>query len=306
VAYLIRRLAAAVPTMLILSFVIFMLQHLVPGDPTLLVIPETYTQDVYDRARERLGIDESLPVQYAKFLQHTVTGDLGTSLMYRKPVSDLVLERLVKTLLLSLGSLVVCYLIGIPLGVIAALRRGSILDSFCMSIATLGLAIPGFWLGILLVILFSIHLGWLPATGSQDGWKSYVLPIFTLGVAEAASVARLIRSSMVDNLAADYIRTARSKGVREFAVVMRHAFRNALLPIVSVLGLQIGYLLTGAVVVETVFAWPGLGKLLIDSILNKDFPVAQAVLLIIGAMIVLSNLAADLAYRLVDPRVVLK
>jgi ABC-type dipeptide/oligopeptide/nickel transport system permease component len=208
-------------------------------------------------------------------------------------------------MLLSLGALVVCYLIGIPAGVLAAVKRGSIWDSIIMALATLGLAVPGFWLGIMLVVFFSVRLGWVPASGTQDGWKSFVLPIVTLGFAEAASVARLVRSSMLESLSADYVRTARAKGLRNLAVVVRHALRNALLPIISVLGMQLGLLLTGAVVIETVFAWPGLGKLLVDSILNKDFPVAQGVLLIIGATIVFCNLLADLAYRLVDPRVVL-
>lgn len=304
-AYVIRRLAAAIPTLLILSAIIFMLQQIAPGDPTLLVTGEIYTQEVYDRARERLGIDEPVVMQYARFLGRTVQGDLGDSLLYKRPVAELVVERVPQTLALSLGALVVCYAIGVPLGVLAAIKRGTFWDALSMSIASLGLAIPGFWLGIMLVILFAINLGWFPATGSTDGWRSFVLPIVTLGVAESAAVARLIRSSMVENLRADYVRTARAKGLREFVVVTRHALRNALLPIVSVLGLQLGTLLTGAVVVETVFAVPGLGKLLIDSILNKDFPVSQAVLLIIGSMIIICNLLADLAYRLVDPRVVL-
>jgi peptide/nickel transport system permease protein len=298
-------LIAAVPTLLLLSIVIFALQQIAPGDPTLLITGEIYTQEVYDRARERLGIDDPLPVQYGNFLARVVQGDLGDSLLYKRPVLELVAERLPQTLLLSLGALVVCYLIGIPAGVLAAVKRGSIWDTVVMSLATLGLAVPGFWLGIMLVVLFSVQLGWVPASGSQDGWRSFVLPIFTLGIAEAASVARLVRSSMLESLSADYIRTARAKGLRNLTVVARHALRNALLPIISVLGLQLGLLLTGAVVIETVFAWPGLGKLLVDAILNKDFPVAQGVLLIIGIMIVLSNLLADLAYRLVDPRVVL-
>lgn len=304
-AYVIRRLLAAIPAILILSVVVFSLQRIAPGDPTLLVTGEIYTQEVYDRARERLGLDESVVIQYGSFLTRSIQGDLGDSLFYRQPVSELIVERLPQTLILSVGALVVCYTIGLPLGVIAAVRRGSFWDSLLMSVATLGLAIPGFWLGIMLVVFFSVQLGWLPATGSSDGWRSYVLPILTLGVAEAASVARLIRSSMLESLSADYIRTAHAKGLRSTSVVVRHALRNALLPVISLLGLQIGFLLTGAVVVESVFAWPGLGKLLIDSILNKDFPVAQGVLLIIGIMIVLGNLLADLAYRLVDPRVVL-
>lgn len=302
-SYVFRRLVAAIPTLLILTFVIFMLQQVAPGDPTLLITGEIYTQEVYDRARERLGIDDPLPVQYANFLSRTVTGDLGESLLYKRPVADLMLERLPNTLILSGGALILCYLIGIPLGVLAAVHRGKFLDGLSMSIAGLGLAIPSFWMGILLMTLFSIRLGWLPATGAGDGWRSFVLPIVTLGFIESAAAARLLRSSMVQNLASEYVRTARSKGLVEIFVIMRHAFPNALMPLVSIIGLQLGTLLTGAVVVETVFAWPGLGKLLVDSILNKDFPVSQGVLLVIGSMIIVSNLLADLAYRLVDPRV---
>lgn len=304
--YVIRRLFAAIPTLLILTFVVFMLQQIAPGDPTLLITGEIYTQEVYDRARERLGIDDPVMVQFANFLSRTVTGDLGESLLYKRPVSELMLERLPNTLVLSGGAIILCYLIGIPLGIIAAVNRGRFLDGLSMSIAGLGLAIPSFWLGVLLMTFFSIRLGWLPATGTGDGWRSYVLPIATLGFIESAASARLLRSSMVQNLASEYVRTARSKGLKEKIVVIRHAFPNALMPLVSIIGLQIGTLLTGAVVVETVFAWPGLGKLLVDSILNKDFPVAQGVLLVIGTMIILSNLLADLVYRLVDPRVELK
>lgn len=302
-SYVFRRLIAAVPTLLILTFVIFMLQQVAPGDPTLLITGEIYTQEVYDRARSRLGLDDPVMVQYANFLQRAVSGDLGDSLLYKRPVSELMVERLPKTLLLSGGALVVCYLIGLPLGIIAAVKRGTLADGLSMSVAGLGLAIPSFWLGIMLMTLFSIRLGWLPATGSNDGWRSFVLPILTLGFIESAAAARLLRSSMVQNLASDYVRTARAKGLTNQKVIMRHAFRNALMPIVSILGLQLGTILTGAVVVETVFAWPGLGKLLVDSILNKDFPVAQGVLLVIGTMIILFNLLADLTYRLVDPRV---
>lgn len=303
--YVAGRLLAAIPTMLLLSVVIFALQQLAPGDPTTLITGELYTQDVYDRARDRLGLDDPLPMQYWKFLSRAVQGDLGTSLLYKQPVSTLIVDRLPQTLTLSLGALIVCYLIGVPAGILAAIKRGTFWDTAVMGFATLGLAIPGFWLGIMLIILFSVRLGWLPASGSSDGFRSFLLPIVTLGVAEAAGVARLIRSSMLDSISSDYIRTARAKGLRERVVILKHALRNALLPTISVLGLQLGFLLTGAVVVESVFAWPGLGKLLIDSILNKDFPVAQGVLLVIGLMIVLSNLLADLTYRLVDPRVTL-
>ena len=301
-AYVVRRLLASAPSLGILSVVVFMLLHLAPGDPTILITGPLVTDEVYDRTRQQLGLDEPLPIQYWRYMSRVGQGDLGDSLLYKRPTVDLIWERLPKTLLLSLGALVVCYLLGVPAGVLAAVRRGSPWDAGVMATATLGLAIPGFWLGLMLIILFAVNLGWFPASGYEGG-RSYVLPIITLGVGEAAGIARIIRSSMLEHLGADYVQTARAKGLRDRVIVVRHALRNALLPTLSVLGLQLGFLLSGAVVVESVFGWPGLGRLLVDSILNKDFQVVQGVLLIIGTMIVIGNLLADVLYRMVDPRV---
>jgi ABC-type dipeptide/oligopeptide/nickel transport system permease component len=279
-----------------------MLQHLAPGDPTYLVTGPVVTDEVYQRTRTQLGLDEPLPVQYWTFLSNAVRGDLGTSLLSKRPTLDLIVDRLPKTLAVSLGAMALSYLIGVTAGVIAAVKRGTVWDVLVMGGATLGMAIPGFWLGLMLIMFFAVRLGWLPASGASTP-SHFVLPILALGVGESASIARVIRSSMLESMGGDYIRTARAKGLRERVVVVRHALRNALLPVTSILGMQIGFLLTGAVIVETVFGFPGLGRLLIDSILNKDFPVVQGVLLVIGLMIVLGNFVADVIYRFVDPRI---
>lgn len=299
------RVLTIIPAILGLSLIVFLLLELAPGDPTLLIVGDIYTQDVYDRARERLGLDRPIYERYFLFLKSALTGDLGDSLVYRRPVVDLILERLPRTLLLSAGALVVAYAVGLTTGVIAAVKRGGILDIALMSLATFSLAVPNFWLGILLIILFSVQLGWVPA-GGFDSWQGLILPIITLGLSESASVARLVRSSMLNTLRSDYVRTAQAKGLRNMQVIINHALRNALLPVVSILGIQLGFFLTGSVVIETVFQWPGIGKLLVDSILGKDFPVTQAILLLIGTMIALFSLVADMTYRLADPRVTKK
>lgn len=300
--FVLRRLLGAVPSLIVVSIFIFTLQHLAPGDPTYLVTGPVVSDEVYQRTRMQLGLDEPLPVQYWTFLSNAVQGDLGTSLLSKRPTLDLIAERLPKTLAVSLGAMALSYLIGMTAGVIAAIKRGSVWDVLVMGIATLGMAVPGFWLGLMLIMLFAVQLGWLPASGASTP-SHFVLPILALGFGEAASIARVIRSSMLEAMGGDYIRTARAKGLHEQVVIVRHALRNALLPVTSILGMQIGFLLTGAVIVETVFGFPGLGRLLIDSILNKDFPVVQGVLLVIGLMIVIGNFFADVIYRFVDPRI---
>ena len=302
--FVVRRLLGAVPSLLVVSLFIFMLQLLAPGDPTILVTGPVVSVEVYERTRKQLGLDEPLPVQYWTFLSNAVTGNLGTSLLSKRPTLDLIVERLPPTLAVSLGAMALSYAIGVTAGIIAAIRRGTVWDVLVMGGATLGMAIPGFWLGLMLIMFFAVRLGWFPASGASSP-KHFVLPILALGIGEAASIARVIRSSMLESMSGDFIRTARAKGLREYVVIVRHALRNALLPVTSILGLQIGFLLTGAVIVETVFGFPGLGRLLIESILNKDFPVVQGVLLVIGLMIVIGNFIADVIYRVVDPRITL-
>lgn len=300
--YVIKSLLGAIPALVGVSAVVFLLQHLAPGDPTILITGPVVSDEVYQRTRQQLGLDEPLWTQYWVFISNVMQGDLGSSLLFKRPTIDLLLERAPLTFVLSISALALAYLIGVPAGIIAAIKRGSVWDAGVMGLATLGLAVPGFWLGIILIVVFAVKLQWLPASGSE-GPLHFVLPVVTLGVAEAAGLARIVRSSMLESLGADYIRTARSKGLMEKVVVLRHALRNALLPVISVLGLQLGFLLTGAVVAESVFNFSGLGRLLVDSILNKDFPVVQGVLLVFGGVIVIGNLIADVLYRVVDPRV---
>jgi peptide/nickel transport system permease protein len=300
--FVLRRLLLSLPALVLVSAVVFALMHLAPGDPTYLIVGPTATQQVYERTRERLGLDASLATQYWRFLSRAARGDLGTSLLYRAPVTRLLAERVPNTLLLGAAALLVAYLIGIPAGIAAALRRGSLLDLAIMSASTIGLGVPSFWLGLMLITTFAVLLPWFPASGYDQGLRSLLLPAFTIGLIEAAIITRLMRSSVLESLRADYVRTARAKGLG-FARVLLHAVRNALLPLVSFLGLQLGFLLAGAVVVEIVFAWPGVGRLLVDAIAQRDFPVVQGVLLVTGAAIVLGNLFADVLYRVVDPRI---
>lgn len=303
VGYALKRLLQAIPALFIISVVIFLLMHLSPGDPTYLITGPMASAEVYERTRQRLGLDEPLPAQYWKFISRVAVGDLGESLLYRAPVTRLLGERIGNTILLGLSSMLVCYAIGIPAGIFAAVRRGTSADAVVMILATIGMGIPSFWLALVLISVFAVSLSLLPASGYDAGLRSLVLPALTLGVVEAAVLTRLTRSSMLESLRADYTRTARAKGLHPQRVLWVHTFRNALLPILSFFGLQIGFILSGAVVVETVFAWPGVGRLLVDSIVNRDFPVAQGVLLVTGFAIILGNLLADLLYRLADPRI---
>ena len=301
-SYIVRRVLASVPALLLVSLAVFLLLHLAPGDPTVLVTGQRVSAEVYAATRERLGLDEPLPVQYWRFVRSTAQGDLGRSLLYRRPTTELLLERLPNTLLLSSLALVLCYLIALPTGVVAAVKRGSFVDLGVMTWTTLGITIPSFWLGLILIVLFAVKLGWFPASGHDEGLRSVVLPVVTLAVGEAAVVARFVRSSMIESLSGDYVRTARAKGLRETRVVVGHALRNALLPTLSVLGLQLGFLMVSTVVVESVFGWPGVGRLLVDSIGQRDFPVVQGILLVLGVTIVIGNLIADVLYRFADPK----
>jgi ABC-type dipeptide/oligopeptide/nickel transport system permease component len=303
VVYALKRLFQAVPALLVISIIVFLLMHLAPGDPVYLITGPRASAEVYESTRQRLGLDEPLTVQYGKFINRILVGDFGRSLLYRAPVSRLLAERVGNTLLLGLSSMLVSYAIGIPAGVLAAVKRGTWTDLTVMSLATIGMGIPSFWLGLVFISVFAVSLSVFPASGYDQGVRSLVLPALTLGIVEGAVLARLTRSSVLETLRADYVRTARAKGLPPRVVLWRHAFRNALLPIISFLGLQLGFLLSGAVVVETVYGWPGVGRLLVDSIVNRDFPVAQGVLLIAGFAIIIGNLFADLLYGLVDPRI---
>jgi peptide/nickel transport system permease protein len=310
--YLTRRLLLLVPVLLGVSIVVFMVLHLSPGDPAEIMLGTQATQEDLSRLRAELGLTEPLHVQYVHWLAHVARGDLGRSLWMKRPVLGEVLTRFKATLLLTGTALVLSTVIGVLLGVSAATRPNSLLDRLSAVASLFGASMPSFWLGIVLMVIFALWLGWLPASGMyapyaggdlRDLLAHLILPALTLGAASMTIVARLTRSAMLDTLGQDYVRTARAKGVAERGVVLRHGLRNALVPIVTVVGVQVGYLLGGAVLTETVFAWPGVGTLMVQGILARDFPLVQGCVLVVALAFVLVNLAVDLLYAWLDPRI---
>jgi len=296
------RIGAALVVMLGVCTLVFLLIHLVPGDPVEAMLGETARAADREAMRAALGLDTPLWQQYIAYIDGLLQLDLGASLREQRPVTVILADRLPATLILAAASLALAVVIAVPLGVLAARyhRRG--LDLFAMSFSLLGIAIPNFWLGPLLILVFSIWLGWTPVSGMEHP-LSLVLPAATLGTGLAAVLARMVRSAVLEVLAEDYVRTARAKGLSEYAVLRRHALRNAWLPVLTLLGLQLGALLGGAVITETVFAWPGIGSLLVEAIQARDFPVVQGAVLLIAALYVLVNTLTDLAYAVIDPRV---
>jgi peptide/nickel transport system permease protein len=298
---LLARLGSAALAVFGVCTLVFLLIHLVPGDPVEVMLGEGASAADRGALRAALGLDRPLAEQYLGYLGRVARLDLGTSLHDRRPVLDLLLERAGPTLELALAALILAVLIALPLGVLAAQHRGGTLDRAAMTVSLIGAAIPNFWLGPLLILLFSLWLGWTPVSG-RDGWSSLVLPALTLGTGLAAVLARMVRASVLEVLNEDYVRTARAKGLGPVAVLWGHALRTAWLPILTLIGLQLGALLAGAVITETVFAWPGLGSLLVEAIQQRDYPVVQGAVLLISLTYVLVNGATDLAYGLLDPR----
>ena len=298
-----RRVLAVVPVLFGVTLAVFSMLFLVPGDPVKMMLAEFVTNpDQIAQMRVQLHLDEPILQQYGRFVGNAVRGDLGTSIRSRRPVATEIAENVGSTAQLALASMAVAIGLGIPLGLVAALGRNSWLDVAAMVVALLGVAMPSFWLGLLLIFGFSLHLGWFPATGGGD-LHHLVLPAVTLGMIAAAIIARLTRSSMLEVLGQDYVRTARAKGLAWWGVVVRHALKNALIPIVTIFGLQFGNLLAGAVIVETVFSRPGLGRLVVGGILAKDFPLVQGAVLFVAVAYVLINVLVDVAYAFVDPRI---
>jgi peptide/nickel transport system permease protein/oligopeptide transport system permease protein len=301
--YVTTRIVACVPVLVGVTLAVFSLLFLIPGDPVKMMLAEfATTPEQIERMRAQLHLDDPLPVQYGRFVGHAITGDLGTSIRSRRPVAQEIRENLGSTALLATASMAVALFIGVSLGLVASLVRNSWLDVLAMLVALLGVSMPSFWLGLLLILGFSLHLGWFPATGGGD-LPHLVMPALTLGLIASAIIARLTRSSMLEVLGQDYVRTARAKGLAGWVVVARHGLANALIPIITIFGLQFGNLLAGTVIVETVFARPGIGRLLVGGILNKDFPLVQGTILFVAAAYVLINLLVDLAYAVVDPRI---
>jgi ABC-type dipeptide/oligopeptide/nickel transport system permease component len=296
------RLFGVVTTLLITWTFVFGAMRLVPGDPVLLMLQGTPVSDAaMDAARAKLGVDRPLVVQYVSFLAHAAQGDFGDSFRSRQKVTELIAAEFPYTLQLALGGLIVGLLLGVTLGVIAGVRPDGWIDTLCMTLALAGLSLPSFWIAMILIQVFATQLGWVPVLGS--GFKSLILPSLSLGLFIAGGLARLIRNSIIDVMAQDYIRTARAKGLSNLRVVGRHALRNALIPPLTLLGIQFALLIGGAVVTETVFARPGIGRLLVLAVLEKDFPVVQGVVALTTAAYVLINVAIDIAYGIIDPRV---
>ncbi len=291
------------PVLLGVSLLVFSMLHLVPGDPVRLMLSEFQTTpEQIERLRSQLHLDEPLPLQFGRFVWDASHGDLGTSIRTRRPVAVEIADNLPSTLQLALAGLVVAGVLGVTLGIVAAVNQRSSIELGSMLLALLGVSMPSFWLGLLLIFLFSLRLRIFPATGGGD-LLHLILPAVTLGLGAAAILARLTRSSMLEVLRQEYVTTARAKGLLEWVVITRHALKNALIPVVTVFGLQFGKLLAGTFVVETVFARPGLGRLVIDGILNKDLPVVQGVVLVVATAYVVVNLLVDLSYGLLDPRI---
>lgn len=300
--FALRRLAHAVIVVSGVTVLVFSLIHLIPGDPVEVMLGEAAQPADLQALRHALGLDQTLPAQFWHYLRGVMHLDLGISLHSRRPVLDLLLERLPATLELTLAALLLAVAMALPLGLLAALHKDSGWDRGAMVFALLGVSVPSFWMGPVLILVFAVGLGWLPVSG-RDGVSSLLLPALTLGLGMAAILARMVRSAVLDTLNEDYVRTARAKGLPMRTVVWRHALRNALLPIITLLGLQLGALLGGTVITETVFAWPGIGLLVVESIQRRDYPVVQACVLSISISYVLVNTLTDLVYARVDPRV---
>jgi peptide/nickel transport system permease protein len=300
--YVIRRILSALAVLWGVATVVFLLLQVVPGDPAETILAGSgASQADIDRVRQQLGLNDPLAVRYGHYLLNTIQGNMGRSLFSNRPVTRTITEQLPATFQLAAAALLVAVILGLSMGTFAALRTGSWIDQLTMSVAVLGASVPVFWSGLLLIWVFSVSLQWLPATGA-DSWRHLVLPATVLGLAGAGPIARLVRASLLNVLHTDYITMAQAKGLSKACVVWRHALRNALIPVIPLIGLQAGFLLGGTVVTEAVFARPGLGRLVVDSILWKDLPVIQGVVLLIAATYVFVNLLADLTTLALDPR----
>ncbi len=302
ITFVVRRLLLTIPVLLGVVTLVFLLIHLVPGDPVQAMLGESASPRDIAELRVRLGLDQPLYVQYARYLHGVVTGDLGTSLRTNEPVVAAIRDRMPATIELAAAAMLVSIAIAIPLGIIAAVNAGTTVDHVATTVSLLGISIPNFWLGPLLAIIFSVQLGWLPVSG-RGTFANLVLPAITLGAPLAAVLARMTRASVLEELRELYVLAARARGLSRARSVLVHAFRNSLIPIVTILGLQVGMLLTGAVITETIFAWPGVGRLLIQSISFRDYPLVQGCILLIAVTYVSVNLLTDLAYGLLDPRI---
>ncbi|EOC1311749.1 glutathione ABC transporter permease GsiC [Cronobacter turicensis] len=301
-SYIIKRLLGLIPTLLIVAVLVFLFVHLLPGDPARLVAGPEADSQVIELVRHQLGLDQPLWQQFWHYISNVVHGDFGTSLVSRRPVSEEIASRFMPTFWLTLASMSWAMIFGLAAGIVAAVWRNRWPDRLSMTLAVSGISFPAFALGMLLMHIFSVQLGWLPTVGA-DTWRHYILPSLTLGAAVAAVMARFTRASFVDVLGEDYMRTARAKGVSEKWVILKHGLRNAMIPVVTMMGLQFGFLLGGSIVVEKVFNWPGLGRLLVDSVEMRDYPVIQAEVLLFSLEFILINLVVDVLYAAINPAI---
>ncbi|ECG3858003.1 glutathione ABC transporter permease GsiC [Salmonella enterica] len=300
--YVLKRLLGLIPTLLIVAVLVFLFVHLLPDDPARLIAGPEADAQVIALVRQQLGLDQPLHVQFWHYITHVLQGDFGTSMVSRRPVSEEIASRFLPTLWLTITSMIWAVLFGMAIGIAAAVWRNRWPDRVGMTLAVTGISFPAFALGMLLMQIFSVDLGWLPTVGA-DSWQHYILPSLTLGAAVASVMARFTRSSFVDVLSEDYMRTARAKGVSETWVVLKHGLRNAMIPVVTMMGLQFGFLLGGSIVVEKVFNWPGLGRLLVDSVDMRDYPVIQAEVLLFSLEFILINLVVDVLYAAINPAI---
>lgn len=303
--YLAQRLIHAIFVLIGISLIVFITIRLT-GDPVMMLLQDgNPSQEDIDEMRRLLDLDKPLPVQYIRFVGKAVTGDFGRSFRYSTPALELVLERMPSTITLTLSSMLVGILVAFPMGIISAIARGRLLDFGVRLFSLIGISMPNFWLGIILIIIFGVRLRWLPVSGNES-WRHLILPSIALGLALSGSLTRLLRSNMLDVLSEDYIRTAQAKGLSRRVTLIGHALRNAMIPVLTILGLQFGLLLGGAVIVENVFSWPGVGRLVVNSIGARDYPVVQAAVLLLAVILLIANLLVDLLYTVVDPRIALE
>ena len=301
--YIIRRIIAMIPVVIGITFLVFMIMQLAPGDPVQMILGDNASPEAVEAMRDEMGLNDNVLVQYGRYLVNLVQGDMGTSYVNKRPVADEVFSRVPATFKLAAVAAVVSIVIAIPLGILAAIKQNTLFDHSSMVVSLIGISMPAFWLALMLMLLFSLKLGWLPAQGAKDGWKSYVLPSIAIGFMQMAAIARTTRSSMLETIRQDYIRTARSKGITEREVIFHHSFRNALIPTVTIVGVQLGGLLGGAVLTETVFAWPGLGRLVVQAVNGRDVPVVLGCIVVLSVGFSIVNLVVDLLYGFIEPRV---
>ncbi|MGV8145145.1 MAG: nickel ABC transporter permease [Alkaliphilus sp.] len=301
--YIFKRLLLLIPVMLGVAFIVFTMMYFTPGDPAAIMLGETASEEAVEKLREEMGLDRPFIVQFSTYIKNLVVHqDIGRSYQTKKPVVTAILERFPTTLTLAALGVLVAVLLGIPTGIISATKQYSIFDSASMVAALLGVSMPNFWQGLMSIIVFSVWLGWLPSSGFTTPLHM-ILPALTIGTSSAAIITRMTRSSMLEVVRQDYIRTARAKGQKEFIVITRHALKNALIPVLTVVGLQFGYLLGGAVLTETIFSIPGVGRLMVDAIMKRDFPVVQGGVLFLAITFSFMNLLVDILYAFVDPRI---